>query len=140
MEKIVFNDPKIAPDNTKMAAILGDKMAWWNAITDGTLAKDPAMTPVWKYYNDGKAWLFRILRKKNTIFWGAILEESFRISFYFGDKAIGIVEESNLEDDQKELFRNAPRYGSFRGVSIKMEKEEDVETVLQWVSIKLQIK
>ena len=76
----------------------------------------PGFTQEWRYYNDGKSWLMKVQRKKNTVFWLAILEGSFRTTFYIHEKAKPMVEGSTISDELKQqsawLRAVAPRTSS----------------------------
>jgi len=59
----------------------------------------------WNYYNDGKQWLFKLVQKKKTVFWAGILSDTFRVTFYFGDKAESLIEASELPSNIKNNFK-----------------------------------
>jgi hypothetical protein len=139
-EKPILSDPMVNPDNELISAILGDKMIWWNTIMDHTMTSYPNVTPIWRYYNDGKQWLFRLLKKKDTIFWTTLFEDTFRITFYFPDRVEPLIEASNLPVKMKEDFFTGHKYGKIRGMTVKMESQQDIEKVLELVAIKFQIK
>jgi hypothetical protein len=50
----------------------------------------------WNYSNCGKEWFFRTLKKKKTLFRIKILKDTFRVAFWFGDKAEPFMEQSDL--------------------------------------------
>jgi ABC-type uncharacterized transport system YnjBCD substrate-binding protein len=139
-EKPILSDPMITPDDELIKALLGEKMTWWNAIMDHTIQNYPNVTPVWRYYNDGKQWLFRLLKKKDTIFWVSLVEDTFRVTFYFPDRVETLLETSKLPAEMVESFLKSPHYGKIRGFTVKMNSQEDIEKVLELVSIKFQIK
>jgi hypothetical protein len=47
------------------------------------LALVEGLSPEWRYYNDGKAWLCKVTDGRKTIFWFSVWEGFFRVSFYF---------------------------------------------------------
>jgi ABC-type uncharacterized transport system YnjBCD substrate-binding protein len=139
-EKPILSDPAIIPDDELMKSLLGDKMQWWHHIMNHTMQNYPSVTPIWKYYNDGKQWLFRLLKKKDTIFWTTLYEDTFRVTFYFPDRVEPLIEASTLPEKMKEDFFNGHRYGKIRGITVKVESQQDIEKVLELVAIKFQIK
>lgn len=94
----------------------------------------------WNYYNDGKKWLFKLIYKKKTIFWIGILEDTFRVTFWFGDKAQHLINDSDVEDKIKEEFKSARKYGAVRAVSVIMNDQTDVDNVLKLIAIKISLK
>lgn len=140
MEPIILNDKSVAPTNDLVFSIIGDKRILWQHIMNYLHDNYSEITEVWKYYNDGKSWLFRTLKKGKTIFWIRVLEDTFRIAFYFGDKAEPIIMQSDLPESIKTDFRNAKRFSTTRGISIEMADENDAVNVIKLIELKLKIK
>lgn len=138
--KIIVSDPLTEPTDEIISQFLGEKMTWWHTIIDGTIKNYPNVTGVWRYYNDGKQWLFRLLQKKNTIFWLNLFEESFRITFYYTDKAESLLEKSGIPGEVLEQFKSGKYYNKIRGITTKISSDRDVDTVLKLIAIKLQIR
>ena len=67
-------------------------------------------------------------------------EDTFRITFYFGDKAEPVLEASDLPQRIKSEFKTAKKYGAIRAVSTVMRDLSDVEIVKKLVSIKTKLK
>jgi hypothetical protein len=135
-----LSDKNIIPTDDYIFSILGDKKNHWQSIMTYISHDYDDASGTWNYYNDGKQWLFKMVRKKKTIFWGGIFEDTFRITFYFGDKAEPVIEASDLPHDIKEGFRTAKRYGAIRPISIKVYEHSDVENVLKLIIIKNKIR
>ena len=83
----------------------------------------------WKYYNDGKAWLFRALKKKKTLFWIRILKDTFRIAFWFSDKFEPIILESDLPENIKDEYKNAKRFNKSRCIYIDILDSNDFNNI-----------
>jgi hypothetical protein len=140
MEPIVLNDKSVIPNNDLVFSIIGDKRILWQQILNYLHDNYNDITEVWKFYNDGQSWLFRTLKKGKTIFWIQVLENTFRITFYFGNKAEPIIEQSDLPESIKTDFRNAKRFNTTRGISIEMADENDVINAIKLIELKLKIK
>ncbi len=140
MEPIVLNDKSVTPTNDLVFSIIGDKRILWQQILNYLYNNYSDVTEVWRFYNDGQSWLFRTLKKGKTIFWIRVLEDSFRIAFYFGDKAEPIIEQSDLPESIKTNFKNAKRFNTTRGISIEMTHENDVVNAIKLIELKLKIK
>jgi hypothetical protein len=95
---------------------------------------------VWNYYNDGKQWLFKMTRKKKTLFWAAVQDDSFRITFYFGDKAEPLLVESKLPQKIKDDFKTSKHYGAIRAISVSLLRDSDIGIIKELISVKLKIK
>jgi hypothetical protein len=139
-DTLVLSDKLVVPTDEYISSIIGEKKLLWQMIISHTAENYTDVSGSWNYYNDGKQWLFKLVRKKKTIFWAGILRDTFRISFWFGDKAEPIIEKSDLPQNIKDDFKSAKKYGSIRSVSIKVYNNSDVENVIKLIDIKNKIK
>ena len=140
MEELMLGDPLLVPTEELIGNLVGQKMQLWHDIHNYLGEDYPDASGAWNFYKDGHQWLYKMVRKKNTIFWGAILKDSFRITFYFGDKAEPLIEECSLPPDIISGFRTAKRFGSIRPISIKVMNNADVENVKKLVALKVSLK
>lgn len=92
---------------------------------------------MWKYYKDRKSWLFRTIKKKKTIFWIRILDDTFRISFWFADKLEPIILQSDLPDSIKEEYQNAKRFNKSRSIYIDVQDSKDFENIKKLIDLKI---
>jgi len=139
-EVFVLGDPSVYPSEEIISGILGQKTELWQKVLDYATGNHKDVISGWKYYNDGKQWLFRLQIRKKTIFWAAMLADTFRITFYFGDKAESLVEGSTLPENVKSDFRSAQRFGSTRPVTMKVSGSGDLETIFKLIDLKAKIR
>lgn len=140
MNPVVLTDQTIQPDDHLIYTVIGEKQVLWQQIMQYLYDHYTDASEVWRFYNDGKCWLFRTIRKKKTIFWIGVIKDTFRITFYLADKAEPLIEESFIPEEVKNKFRNAKPSKFGRAVSITMETSLDVETVKILIDLKLKIK
>jgi hypothetical protein len=115
-------------------------MSLWNRLNSEISVRYLNSSGEWNYYKDGKQWLYKMIQKKKTLFWAALHADAFRITFYFGDKAETVLNESDLPGVIKDNFKTAKRYGAIRPVSIKIINNEDLDIVLKLTEIKSKLK
>jgi hypothetical protein len=140
-EILALSNPSVYPSDDLVFALIGEKKIFWQKIQKHILESNKDISWVWNYYNDGKQWLFKLVQKKKTIFWAAILATGeFRITFYFSDKAEPLIFGSDLPQSVKEDFKTAKKYGLIRPASQLVNSHEDVETILKLAEIKLKLK
>lgn len=139
METIVLTDRFTIPTDDLIFSIIGDKRVFWQRIITYLRDNHTDITEVWRFYDDGKCWLFRTLKKKKTIFWIGILDGTFRVSFYLTDKATPLIVQSELPEKMKNEFLNTAG-NKFRSVTIKMNDADDAENVIKLIEIKLKLK
>jgi hypothetical protein len=137
---ILLSDREIYPTDEYIFSIIGDKKVFWQSIMNHMTDNYKDALGQWNYYNDGKRWLFKMTHKKKTIFWAGILTDTFRITFYLGNKADTIIENSDLPQSIKEEFKTAKKYGLIRPVTFTIKEKTDVDNVLKMISIKSKIK
>ena len=58
-------------------------------------------------------------------------------AFVFGDKAVSIIEKSDLPKNIIEEIKNARKYAEGRGLRILLKKPNDVKLVLKLTEIKI---
>ena len=64
MESSVLNDKSVKPNDEIIFSIIGDKELIWKQTLSYLYDSNKDISEEWKYYNNGKTWLFRTLKKK----------------------------------------------------------------------------
>jgi len=139
METIGLTDRFTTPDDEFIFSVIGDKRIFWQKIISYLRDNHSDISEVWRFYDDGKCWLFRTLKKKKTIFWIGIIDGTFRVSFYLADKATPLIVQSELPEKIKNEFLNTAG-NKFRSITITMSNAEDAENVIKLIEIKLKLK
>ena len=139
-EKPVLSDKSIIPDNNLLSEYLKDKMVLWLSLNEEITKRHEGSSGTWNYYNDGKSWLYKMVLKKKTLFWGGLFDDTFRITFYFGDKAEPLIDGSGLPQFIKDDFKTAKRYGAIRAITTKVANKEDIDIILLLAAVKVKLK
>jgi hypothetical protein len=139
-EIFLLTDKQIYPSDEIIFSVIGEKQIFWRELMHYMSGNYKESSGQWNYYNDGKRWLYKMVYKKKTIFWIGILEETFRVTFWFSDKAEPLIAESDLPEIVKEQFRLSKKYGSIRAVTVKINIEADIGNVKKLILIKSKIK
>lgn len=67
------------------------------------------MVQEWNYYNDGKAWLCKLLLKKKNLGWLYIYDGYFNISCFFMEKHLAAINDLDIDEQIKAtLFQAKP--------------------------------
>ena len=140
MDQMVLTDKNRSPTEEIIYSYIGKSKTNWESIFKYIYSNYPEFTEQWRYYKDGKSWLMKVTRKSKTVFWLSVIEDGFRITFYFGDKAEELILESSLTDQLKEQFKNGKRFGKIHALTVLMNNKRNVEFVKELISIKLRIK
>jgi hypothetical protein len=135
-----LSDKNVIPTDDYIFSIIGEKKTLWIALMSWLAENYRDASGSWNFYNDGKQWVYKMTRKKKTIFWISLLKYTFKVTFYFGDKAEPLIESSDLHPSIKDAFKTGHRYGKIRAITIKMMDVADVESVKKVVAIKMKMK
>jgi hypothetical protein len=140
MEQPVLGDKNLFPTEKVIFSHIGKAKALWQSFFDYLHTEHSDFAEEWRYYSDGKSWLMKVTRKTKTIFWLSIVNDSFRVTCYFTDKAAQAIESSAISNKLKERFKEAKSSGKIRGMTILFKDKGDVEDAKAMISIKLSLK
>lgn len=132
----ILSDKNVVPSDELIFSLIGDKKLIWLAVMNSIKMNFEDTAGEWNYYNDGKSWLFKMVRKKKTLFWIGLTDDTFRVTFWFSDKAEALINDSKLPVKIKKEFSTAKKYGAVRGISIVMEDMGDSDKVVILAGIK----
>jgi hypothetical protein len=135
-----FEDRNIIPTEELIFSIIGENRVFWQRIMKYASENYGEISGSWNYYNDGKQWLFKLVHRKKTLLWAAILKDTFRVTFWFSDKAAQYIEAAVLPPAVKDDFTKARKYGSIRAVSIVVREQSDADIAITLLSLKYKIK
>lgn len=132
-----FSDPAIIPTEELIKDALNQKYPWFREIIQHAFDSYKQVSDAWKYYQDGKQWLYRMLYRKKTIFWMSVQQDTFRITFYFSGKSESSVMASNLPEYIKNTYMET-RENTFRAISMQITDREQIKLVCQLLDLKIQ--
>ena len=140
MEKPCLNDKNEYPDDEVLSRHLGEVKNTWDAFIDFINASHTDFSGEWRYYNDGKSWLYKLTKKKKTICWISVNNRKFKTTFYFSDKAEDLISKSELDQEYIDQFIHGKRYGKIRGITVEIKKATDLNATKTLIGIKEQLK
>ena len=136
MEAPCLSDKTEYPDDKVLKRHLGDAKAAWDSFGLFLEGSYPDYSGEWRYYKDGKSWLYKITRKSTTICWVSVYRGKFTTTFYFPDRAESLIINSTLRKEYIEQFVNARHYGKTRGLTVNVRKIADLSTTKKLIAIK----
>jgi len=132
-----LSDESIRPTDELVFSIIGDRELLWKQTISYLNDNNKDISEVWKYYRDGKRWLFRALKKKKTIFWIQLVDDTFRIAFWFAEKLEPVISQSDLSDRLKEEYKKAKSFNKSRCIYIDMQDSGDLQQVKKLIDLKI---
>ena len=137
MTASVFEDKATMPDDKMLAVALDNSNRLWLQIKKHLKAEYGELIEEWKFYGQKSGWILKTLRKKRNLFFFIPLKGSFQVSFIFGEKAVAVVEKSDMPQELITELKNARKYAEGRGLRIDVKNSVDVEHIKKLVEIKV---
>ena len=139
MEKIILSDPEVFPSSEILSKILGSRIDLYNKALEIIKIEIPESNPEWNYDKDGKSWLLKVLQNEKTLCWVFVYEKGIKTIFYINGKYEEYIIESNLSEKLKKAYLET-KEKKIRGISINIEKEDDLRTFKELLGIKQKAK
>jgi len=130
MERPLLNDKSEYPDEEVLAKYLGKAKPAWDAFAAGIPEQLADASLEWRYYNDGHAWLCKVVRKKKTVCWVSIWDKFFKTTFYFTAKSDKDIEALPIPPDVKASYREHKPFGTLKPLTVEVRTKKGLEPVL----------
>ncbi|MFV0418356.1 MAG: DUF3788 family protein [Dysgonomonas sp.] len=139
--KMLLRDAKIFPSENILKRALGERSyeVLESFITSIT-SDEYSLTVEWKYYNDGKAWLGKIIYKKKTVLWLSVWEGFFKTSLYFTEKHLEAISELEISEIIKDDFAKSKTIGRLIPMIFNVSQNEQLDDLLTVVRFKKSLK
>jgi hypothetical protein len=137
METNILSDESVRPTDELVFSIIGERDLLWKQTMSYLHDNNKDISGIWKYYKDGKSWLFRAMKKKKTIFWIRLVDDTFRIAFWFAEKLEPIISQSDLPDRLKKDYEQAKSFNKSRCIFIDMQDSADLQNVKKLIDLKI---
>ena len=99
-----LGDKDIYPDDEILRKVLGNAFPSYLMLLE--LFGRNEMTHEWRYYNDGKAWLCKVQKKKRTIVWMSAWKGYIQAAIYFPEKYLDSLYSLSIDNDQIDKIKN----------------------------------
>lgn len=138
MEPLILKDKNIFPTKEVLADVLKASFPAYEAFNAS--AETAGLTLEWNYYNDGKAWLCKILSKKKNLGWLIVYPNFFRINAYFAERHLERIAEMDIAESIKEEFYQQKPSGKLIQMSINITDKDQVKDALTMILFKKGLK
>ena len=136
---MILNNPNLYPDEKVICDTLSEEgYKYYSELLNRTTAKcGMGLIWEWRYYNDGKSWLCKVINKKRTIFWLSVWEGYFKVSFYFTEKHKEGIASLPICESVKSQFNAAKPIGKLIPLTIDVYNEEQLADVIEIVKFRI---
>ncbi len=139
--QMLLRDSEIFPSDVILKDALGEAVYKVLESFLKTISADEyGLTIEWRYYNDGKAWLAKVVYKKKTILWLSVWKGFFKTSFYFTEKHLEAIAALGISGKIKEEFAVAKIVGKLIPMIINICTDEQLEDLLTVALFKKSLK
>ena len=122
---LTSSDLDLTSDNLKNG--LGRWFSIYDTLTE-TLSKPPYdISPEWRFYKDGGAWLCKMTRKKKTVFWISAWKQFLKCGFYFTEKSGDGISDLSIDQSLKSSFDKTDPIGKLRPLIIDLTAKKQLD-------------
>ena len=125
------------PDHKALQEVLGRKYDYFKEIIDHVLETYEDSKEEWKFYSKKSGWTMKMMYKKRNLFFFKPYHGYFNITFVFGDKAAKAIENSDINEELKEILRNARKYAEGRGLRVKVTSKKHLKDIKKLLAVKV---
>ena len=140
MNRPLLNDRNEYPDDGVLARHLQKAKSAWDAFSARLAAECEGASLEWRYYNDGKAWLCKLTRKKKTVCWISVWDRFFKTTFYFTGKCDQGIEALEISQGAKDSYRAGEPIGKLKPLTIDVRSRKALEDVFTLIAYKSSLK
>jgi hypothetical protein len=137
VERPVLDDPEVFPDDAVLARVLGRAKRVWDTFESRLRSELDGTSVEWRYYKDGKAWLGKATRGKQTIGWISVGRANFKVTFYFNAKSEPALLALPLSAETMERYRNREGVGKLKPMVFEVRAERALGEVMMVAKAKL---
>jgi hypothetical protein len=137
---MLLREAEIEPNETLLKNILGKELfEVYRKLTE-IITAEFGLEYEWRFYKDGKSWLFKAIYKKKTIFWLSSWEGFIKTSFYFTEKTRCGIFDLPISGKIKENFDSVETIGKLIPLILDIENEEQLKDFSEIVKYKKSLK
>lgn len=138
MEPLALKDREQFPDTATLENALKAVYPAFTALV-ATLA-GLGIAAEWNYYNDGHAWLCKLLHKKKNLGWLHVYEGFFTLTCFFTAKHLPAIDNLPVDPALKEAFYRREPTGKLLPFTVPFNGEERLSDALALIRFKQSLK
>lgn len=140
METIQLKDKQVLPDEKVLTSVLGESYSAYAGLIKTVTGDEFGLLPQWNYYNDGKAWLCKVVFKKKTVFWLSVWEGYFKVAFYFTERNCDAICGLDIAPEIKQSFMSADHIGKLIPLAVSVRSTDQLPDLLTIIAYKKGLK
>ena len=138
MENKILTNPMEKPEVNVLENALGKNYKRFTEFVSKIETKNLILE--WRYYNDAKSWLGKILNKKKNLCWLSVWDTGFKLTFYFPEKAMAGIHKLEINDEIKKTAKEEKPIGKSHPIIILIASKEKMNNALKILEYKMELK
>lgn len=138
VNKRELSDKSLYPNEKVLRRVLGRSYQSFLALKE--LFDRNEMHYEWRYYVDGKAWLFKVQRKKRTIVWMSAFKGFMKAAIYIPERHIDKVYTLPISEETKERIRTTQNVGKSKPCIFEIRNQRILKDMDKVIQFKIQTK
>lgn len=134
INNLVLRDESIYPTDSVLKDVLGDSFEAYNQLLK--IYNENGFIIEWRYYNDGKAWLCKVQKKKKTIVWMSAWEGFMKATIYYPVRLLDNIFSSGISAESIEIIKNTISVGKSQPCIFEIRNNYISEDFLKVMQIK----
>lgn len=140
MEPLVLKDKDVHPTEELIFLYIKKTKTIWKSVFQYIHTSYPYLSEQWRYYNDGKSWLLKVTYKTKTIFWLAVVDKAFRITFYFSERAVQSFTIYSVSALLDKRIKESKKVGKSFALTFLMNDKQNLALVKEAIELKIKTK
>jgi hypothetical protein len=132
----ILKDKNVFPDSEVLRKALNDDFEIFQELETTVTNDANKIAGEWRYYNDGKAWIYKAQYKKKTVFWLSVISTGFIVTFYFNEKNYEGIFDLPIDNAIKDNFRNIELVGKLRPLQISVKNKNQITDIQEIIEYK----
>ncbi len=123
-----------------LATHLGRAKPAWDAFRSHVAAAFGEGALEWRYYNDGKAWLCKVVHRKKTVCWVSVWDKFFKTTFYFTARSDRDIDALAIPSELKDRYRAHDAIGKLKPLVVEVRTRKALDPVSVLLKYKSSVK
>jgi len=136
MDTILLTDPDVEPTDTVLEKEAAGIFPLLKNFLDAINSAEYKLSPEWRFYKDGKAWLCKICQKKKTVAWLSLWPGFFKLGFYFTDTTGAGIPDLKISESLKQSYATNKPSGRMKPLEVIVSNEADLSDAYTLIKYK----
>lgn len=128
-EPLILKDKDVFPTLPVLENVLKESFPAYEEFINRL--SDLGFVPEWNYYNDGKAWLCKLLWKKKNLGWLYVYNGYFNISCFFTERHSEAIVNLDIDTQIKNRYFGIESSGKLKPLTIRIESSEQLPDTIK---------